>query len=284
MCRLSHTLWAISSCRTVSHASFGASVDWRLAVSAAPEADVYVVSYPKSGRTWLRVLIGKALCLHCGWSDDLLLDTPALTSAAGALGTHFTHDGADLREWAGQDSLSADSRVYRDRRVVFLVRDPRDVLVSSYFETTRRSFVFEDSPVSFDGSLSEFVRSPLFGARRLAAFHHAWTRGRAAPRRFLLLRYERLRAAPTSQLRRILRFIGAEAVTRDAIAGAVEFATIENMRRLERADAFGDPCLRPGDRSDPQSYKARRGVVRGYVDYLSPADIEYVDRVLAGCR
>ena len=29
-----------------------------------PEADTYVVSYPKVGRTWLRALVGKALVDH----------------------------------------------------------------------------------------------------------------------------------------------------------------------------------------------------------------------------
>ena len=35
--------------------------------------DVYVVSYPKSGRTWLRVMLGKAISDRYGLPQDQLL-------------------------------------------------------------------------------------------------------------------------------------------------------------------------------------------------------------------
>jgi len=35
---------------------------------------------------------------------------------------------------------------YRSKRVLFLVRDPRDVIVSSYFEMKNRSRIFGDNP------------------------------------------------------------------------------------------------------------------------------------------
>jgi hypothetical protein len=78
-----------------------------------------------------------------------------------------------------------------------------------------------------------------------------------------------------------LRFIGAAAVTQHEISAAVGYSSVQNMRRLERADAFDDPRLRAGEPSDPDSYKVRRGVVGGYVDYLSPGDLAYIGRVLA---
>lgn len=241
---------------------------------------MYVVSYPKSGRTWLRVLIGKALCLRYGLDGCQLLDTPRLTAAAGILRTRFSHDGFDLRFPHEQVPRPADPATFRGKRVVLLVRDARDVLVSSYFEVTRRSFVFEDDPVTFDGTLSEFIRSPTFGARRIARFNEAWKRGSGAAEQVLLVRYEQLHAAPRTCLRWILSFIGAGPVDDGLLAAAVRYASIENVRRLERRDAFADPRLRPGDPSDPDSWKVRRGVVGGYVDYLSADDLAYVERTL----
>jgi hypothetical protein len=245
--------------------------------SPPSNADACIISYPKSGRTWLRVLLGMALCREFGVDSEVLLDTPALTDGVGLLRTHFHHDGSDIRAGLDYASLPADKRAYRDKIVIFLARDPRDVLVSSYFEATRRSFVFQEAPVWFDGSLSEFVCSPVFGAKKIAAFYEIWARNEAVPRSFLLIRYEQLHAAPQEVVSTVLRSLGARDVREESISDAVKYARFENMRRLERSNAFQFPGLRPGDASDPESYKVRRGRVGGFVDYLSPADVAHID-------
>jgi hypothetical protein len=249
-------------------------------VTTSPQADAYVISYPKSGRTWLRILLAKALSLHYQINTKQLLDTAAVTAAAGVLRTDFHHDGSELREDLDYTSLPQDKDAYRTKRVVFLVRDPRDVLVSAYFEAMKRSFLF-DGRVVFHGSLSEFVHSPAFGVRKLAAFYDIWARNQTVPTKFLLIRYEQLCAQPREVLREVLRFVSAEAVDQAHIAEAVTYASFANMRRLERANVFCDPRLQPGRPSDPESYKVRRGRVGGYVDYLSGADLAYIDREVA---
>ncbi len=251
-----------------------------MTASAPPNADAYVISYPKSGRTWLRVLVGKALCLQYGLDRRYLLDTLDLTGAAGVLRTELHHDHSELRDDLDYEALPEDKHAYRGRKVIFLARDPRDVLVSSYFEATRRAFLFDGKPIAFRGSVADFVRSPVLGARKVAAFYDIWARNRAVPSDFLLVRYERLRTAPADVLRQVLRFIGAEA-DHEHVAEAVAYGGFGHMRGLERANAFEDPRLQPGDLRDPQSYKVRRGLVGGYVDYLSRKDIAYIDRELA---
>ena len=54
--------------------------------------NVYVISYPKSGRTWLRVLISKALCEHYNLGTDLILDPKLLSRKANCFRTVFSHD------------------------------------------------------------------------------------------------------------------------------------------------------------------------------------------------
>src|SRR5262245_38531342 len=100
---------------------------------SSPDADILVVSYPKSGRTWLRVVRGKALCLQYGLTAHSILDTPAITAAAGLPRADFSHDGTDLHDALDHAALSEDKSAYRHRKVIFLARDARDVLVSSYF-------------------------------------------------------------------------------------------------------------------------------------------------------
>lgn len=51
---------------------------------------------------------------------------------------------------------------------------------------------------------------------------------------------------------------------------------------MEQKAAFGSARLRPGDATDAESYKVRRGKVGGYVDYFAPAEIALIeDRIAA---
>jgi hypothetical protein len=246
--------------------------------SKKPDAEVYLVSYPKAGRTWLRVLVGKALCLTYALPDRLILDTEELSRQAGIARTGFWHDDSDLGHQLHYRWLSADKRAYTRAKVVLLVRDVRDILVSSYFQASKRERVFPDR-------LSEFVRSDVFGARKVATFYDLWYRSRTVPKALLVVHYEELHEDPARVLGQVLYFMGVESADEAVLQEAVAYAGFQSMRRLETADYFGTQRLRPADPGDDESYKVRRGVVGGYRDYLSQADIDYIDRVVAavGC-
>ena len=74
---------------------------------------IRVVSFPKSGRTWLRVML-----------DDI------------ALKARFSHDGSDHVFRRSFSELDADKSRYAQDSVLLLVRDPRDTVVSGYFQVT----------------------------------------------------------------------------------------------------------------------------------------------------
>ena len=137
----------------------------------------------------------------------------------------------------------------------------------------------------FDGPISEYIRSETYGPARIVEFYDLWYRNRRVPRELLLIRYEELHAEPEKVLRHVLAFIGAEGVDGGAVREAVEFARFENMRAMEAANALGDGRLRAFDPTDQESYKTRKGVVGGYVEYLSDDDAQLIDRMVAaaGC-
>ena len=86
-------------------------------------------------------------------------------------------------------------------------------------------------------------------------------------------------------LRQTLDFMGATAVPDETIQQAVQFASFDNLRSMEQRKQYKIDWMQPGDVNDPESYKVRRGKIGGYVDYLSSADIAYVDRTVdeVGC-
>ena len=85
-------------------------------LAPVPAAEAVVLSYPKSGRTWLRAML-----------DEL------------GIGVDYDHADANTLYHPTEpfEIGRVDAGRYGDKRVVFLQRDPRDVLVSSYFEATR---------------------------------------------------------------------------------------------------------------------------------------------------
>jgi hypothetical protein len=233
--------------------------------------EVFVISFPKSGRTWLRVLIGKALCEMSSQDERLIFDeSHVLESAAGAPWIDYIHDGAYPVK-SQVDLIDGDRRRYRGKKVILLVRDPRDVAVSFCFEATRRRKLFE-------GTLSEFIRDPRYGIPRILRFYNVWRENQTVPKDFLLLRYEDIQADPEASLRQTLAFLGFPDLPPGLLERTVEFARFESMRKMEKSDFFKSKKMRARKDGDPETHKVRRGKVGGFVDYLDPEDIEYARR------
>jgi len=241
---------------------------------ARRRAGVYIVSYPKSGRTWLRVLIGKAVCAQSSLPEELMLDTYRLTAAAGLRPTYFTHDYSEILTALPYHRLPTTKTEYARSRIIFVVRDVKDVLVSSYFQATRRTHRFK-------GSVSEFIRSDRFGARKIVTFYNIWHQNRHIPEEFVLIRYEDMHRDPAEALARALRAIGVAQIDGATLRDAVAFGSFEHMKEMEISGFFNDPRMRPGDANDEESFKVRKGLVGGHTAYLEEDDIRYIESTIA---
>ena len=245
--------------------------------------DVYLISYPKCGRTWLRLMIGKAITqayclpeteegLFLRWNKRPHPDIPRI---------RVIHDD---RPMLRTPSELENSKVhYRGKRVIFLVRDPRDVVVSSYFEMKHRGRLFGENPYEdhkpvYEGSLPDFIRRERGGFQTILQFYNIWADNREIPGAFLLVRYEDLRSAPQGELRRVIDFLGLAAIPDQTLAEAVEFASFDNMHRMESDGKFETGMLKPADQSVPDSFKTRKGMVRGYLEVLAQDEIDYMNQ------
>jgi len=241
------------------------------------QIDAYVVSYPKCGRTWVRMMLGHYLLRERAGDP---LEVFGLTRREPGVPTvEFTHD--DYPQLKPSGRLVADKSIYSGKRVVLLVRDPRDVLVSYYFQYTRRGAKERANDAQFDGTISDFIRQDIGALRSIVAFYNIWVRNRTVPTSLHLLRYEALHHDPASELRALIDFLGLPDFGATARDNAIRFATFENMRRLEETDALRNDRLRSTVAGDPEAFKVRRGVVGGYRDYLSADDIAYVEDHIA---
>jgi hypothetical protein len=248
------------------------SLSWRY-IRAQRRADVMLVSYKKSGRTWLTMMLSRCLASHAGLTDVDYLATDLIGGAAAGL-PHIRISHDDNPHWKTPARLARSKRRYRNKKVILLVRDPRDVVVSLFFQRTRRER-------AYTGTLREFLNERTGSLDTIIEYYNIWARQRSRPRGFCLVRYEDLKDDPAGELERILRFAGVEPLDRAHVREAVQFGSFENMRAMEAADALKQGRLRAGDPKDQESFKTRKGKVGGYVEYLNPEEIEWMERRIA---
>lgn len=154
-----------------------------------------LVSYPKCGRTWLRMMALHAL-------DDVSVK-----------GEYFS--------WSHHVSD------YANRDIVILVRDPRDILVSYYFY-----YNFSKPRKRLYDNLSDFIRSPR-GLVRLTSHWKKLSQCKYAAQRFEVLCYEDMIKDPGRELTRFLDFIGQHQSV-DKVEQAVDAASFEKLAAWER--------------------------------------------------
>lgn len=243
--------------------------------------DAYMLSWPKAGRTWLRMLVGQALVLDRGIEDLFPTDLNAITRRLDDVPTvRVMHD--DPSYASGAPRPYTRKRNFRDKDVVFVVRDPRDVVVSSYHHLSRRGLTTggtEHRPV-FEGTLEQFVHDERHGIRAVIGYMNAWHEARHVPRSFTVVRYEDLHADAAGELRRVLGALGIDGIDDATLARSVELSSFDRMREIERS-GVAVPELRRPEVDDPDAYKVRKGAVGGFRVEL---DDELADELTAIVR
>jgi hypothetical protein len=243
-------------------------------------ADCVVVSFGKSGRTWLRVMLSRFYQLRHGLAERHLLNFDNLHLRNRAIPRiFFTHDNY-TKDFTGHTDSKVD---YYDRKVVLLVRHPADVAVSQYHQWQHRmrphKLPLNAYPARGEAvSLAEFVIDRPAGLRKVIDFMNGWACEMPCLPQLLVVRYEDMRLHPEQTLGQILAFIGTPG-TEAEIREAVAFASFENMRRMEAKRTFWSSGGRmlPRDRDNPQSFKVRRGKVGGYRDDFSTEQVAEIE-------
>lgn len=242
---------------------------------AAPSVDAFLVSYPKSGRTWLRYL------LSCYFAQVAGLDFEPDLRSTFRVHPNFDRDmERGLPAFVGRDTnidipliavshRQFDVALFGGRPTIILVRDPRDTCVSAYFHETRHKH-------RFSGSIGEFIEDPTYGVPAIVQYHNGWAEGLAASLS-LVVSYEEMSSNADATVRRLLDFLDMP-VDERALVQAIEKAQFSKMQKTEKTVGI------PGhdyDRSDGDSLRVRKGKVGGYAETLNE---EEAARILAICR
>jgi glycosyltransferase involved in cell wall biosynthesis len=236
----------------------------------------FVLSFPKAGRTWVRFLLGNYIrsANKVEISEAKRLEVEALTTELPNWpAIQVNHDRRCDEVPVGELARSVEA--YRGENVTLIVRDPRDVLVSWFFEKTKRAAKLWGQQGA-SGDISAFVRSE-YGIELILRWMQDWGEQLDVPGRVKFFRYEDFREDTVVRVRSLLHWLDVGGVDEEALKAAVAASSFETMKALESSGASGSKRLTPGDPNDPESFKMRRGVVGGYRDYLSAEDIAFID-------
>ena len=247
-------------------------------------ADLVVVSFGKSGRTWLRVLLSRYFQRTFGLRNGSLIGFDNLHRRNASIPSiFFTHDNY-LRDYTGNFDSKSD---FYDKRIILLIRNPKDVAVSQYFQWKYRMRKSKKTLNRYpehgsDISLFDFVMDPTCGLPKIIDFMNLWADESPRVKNLLIVRYEDMQSSPFDTFRSILQFLGSPS-NDDELRSAIEYASADNMRKLEEKNVFwrSGGRLKPGKRGDPNTYKVRRAKVDGYRDYFSAEELKAIDDLVS---
>lgn len=181
--------------------------------------DVFLVSYPKSGNTWMRFLVGNYLtdCNVNFFNVDLVIPD-----------IHFNPQQCAEVKLKPRFIKSHKSYIAAYPKVVYIFRDGRDVAVSYYYYLQKKRRITSD--LSFSNFLQEFAKSGAGGFGNWSEHVKSWTR--KASDNVILIKYEDMLLDAARELRKVIEFAKVE-VDQNRIVNAVRASAFEEMEKLE---------------------------------------------------
>ena len=162
------------------------------------KTDLFLVSYPKSGNTWLRFLLGNVLYEDYNFSnmEDLIPDI-------------YVVNNKELNKIKSPRILK--SHEYFDpryKKIIYIVRDPRSVSIS-YFEYLKKMKSISKN-MKFDNFLDLFLNGELDNYGSWSENVNSWVATKKEDKNFLIIKYENLKKDTLGSLSKIVNFLDLE--------------------------------------------------------------------------
>lgn len=211
--------------------------------------DVFLVSYPKSGNTWLRFLVGNYISGDkCNFHNSHLL-VPDVHSNPG-----------DFKALP-HPRIVKSHHPYNGHypKVIYLVRDGRDVAVSYFHHQKKYRQI--DHGMSFEVFVQKFNSGNADGFGTWGNHVISWLDSKKD--RILLIRYEDLLDQTAYNLSNILTFCGLDADS-SRIQSAIDHSAFSNMRQAEEHQQEGNRYFEGSDKSIAFVREGKKGQWANY--------------------
>ena len=232
--------------------------------------DVLLTSYPRSGNTWTRFLLAN------------LLDQKSpvtFSNIESRIPEIYFNPDRFMRALPRPRLLkSHESFEPHYPRVIYLVRDPRDVAVSFYHHNVKARNIPDDYPMT--SFVPRFIAAEFdrpFGSWRDNVL--SWTMLRGSSPDFLMIRYEDLKRDTVATLGQIVVFLERCSFRNidasiEALQRTVELSTPERMRALEKQEAKNWVLTK---HTRPDKPFVRSAVSGGWRSQLAPESVAAIE-------
>ena len=244
---------------------------WSWHVGLKPQ-DIFQASYPRSGSTWLRFILFEILKGEEAGFGKIDKCIPEI----------HQHRGVPPILPGGGRLIKTHEQYRKEyTRSVLLVRDIRDVLLSSH----ARSVELGLAPLVSKGDFDSFMMAMLKGtALQMGSWQEhtrTWLDSPLAKNgNLMVVRYEDLRKKPEQALGQLLEFLGVTADLR-IIRKAIEDNSLQQMRAKEdKARKAGEQTalLEANKKIAEEGRFVRKGAVGGWRTQLTDAQIKIVNQ------
>ena len=261
-----------------------------LEVDIAERSQLIIIAHPKSGNTWLKVMLTRLYGLRHGIAPEDFSSYPSLADKNPEIPRFAATNGWYSYERAIGDRLQpeAPDSGLKHKPVMLLARNPLDIAVSWFSQFTKRQSAHKQELINADlahpvdrGNIDmwNFVRHSDIGLNSLIDFLNYWEKALRSLDHTLITSYEALREDPATVLRQITTLMG-DSFSDEEIRQAVDFGSFDNLRKLESEGFFRSGGLTLRNPKDPESFKVRRAKVGGYRDYFSPEQADELEALV----
>lgn len=233
-----------------------------------------IISHPKAGRTWLECMLGNFLTHKYNYPKNYFQTISKMDLIKRKLLDFFIYKKRIRFSHASSNLIVKDNSLvkkYTDKNIIFLIRDPRDLLVSYFYQLKyRRNY--------WDGSLSEFIYSK-YGIEKIIKYMNCILKEEKNYNKFLLISYEDLKKDSFVELEKFVKFLDLD-IDKKSIKESISFCSFKKMKDRERNSNSEHYSLKAVDPSNNNTFKSRKGKVGSYIEELSREDINYIDSMI----
>ena len=229
----------------------------------------FFCSFQKSGRTWMRFMLGNYYNMMFSLGLDLnfqnlyallppLSDKKLIGSAYQLLKNEklplifFTHS-------------RYNPFLFNNRSTLFMIRSVYDTMVSFYFHNTKHHN-------NYNKGIKDFIRDPSLGVTKWINYINSWSHYINSSNS-CIISYENLYSNTRDELTRLLEYLSLP-IDIKIINKTIENSSFNKMQNIEIIDGI---AKHNHDRSNQEARRMRKGKIEGYLDYLDNQDLDYIN-------